>query len=90
MAQGTFYLQLAPLYGWSPRASDDDKPINGLKAVGLTQKKPARPFANTIVVKLTVEVPAEAFRPLAPEAVITIPASLIQSPALQVMAEELA
>lgn len=83
--RATFYIQLEPEYPYY-RGSDAD-PV-AAKAVRLTQSKPDKPKPGTVIVKLTVELPAAAFRPLQPEAVITIPDNLTQAVPLEVTAED--
>lgn len=71
------YLQVEPRdrdydrttgrYDGTPRAA---------AVVGSTVKRPDRPKAGTVVVKVTLRIPAAAFNPLRPEAVVLIPASL--------------
>jgi hypothetical protein len=45
-----------------------------------SNSRPDEPAAGCVVVKLRLRIPAEAFEPLAPEAVIDVPADLIQRP----------
>lgn len=45
-----------------------------------TTKKPAKPIPGCVVVKVRVQVPAAAFEPLEPEAVVQVPVSLVQEP----------
>jgi len=45
-----------------------------------TQKKPDRPDPGCVVVKVQLRIPHEAWDPFQPEAVIDVPADLIQHP----------
>lgn len=81
-----FFVQLEPEFARSYITGEDI--VRSVKAVNITQKRPGRPKPGTVVVKLTVEVPAAAFLPLRPEAVITIPAELTAPHPLEVIAED--
>lgn len=83
----TFYVQVEPDYVLGYRPSDT-APIRGARAVGLTQKRPQRQKPGSVLIKLTVRMPDAAFRALHPEAVITIPDSLIQGEPIEVQAED--
>jgi hypothetical protein len=74
----TFYAQVEPR--WRPYGRDaTGHPIlDTAKVVALTQSKPERPRRGTVQVKLTLRLPAGAFLPLAPEAIIVIPADLVE------------
>lgn len=68
----TFYAQVEP--EWSPWTNyDSEHTLKGAKVVTITQKRPARQRGGTVLLKLTVRVPAGAFLPLRPEAVVVIP-----------------
>lgn len=77
----TFYLQVDPV--WSHY---NPEKVVGAKANRITLNKPGRPRGGAVVVKLTVRLPEEAFLPLQPEAVIIIPADMIQSSSIEVTA----
>ncbi|MBM7788890.1 hypothetical protein [Tenggerimyces flavus] len=67
--EGTAYLQLVPTrYPYE------------LKVVNATQRKPSIVDPDAVVVKVRLRVPCAAFEPLQPEAVITVPAELVQHP----------
>ena len=85
--QAAFYVQLQPEWGWSAGANGD-KPVRSIKAVAMTQSRPTRPKANTVVVKLTVDLPDNAFYPLRPEAVVHIPTDLTEPTVVEVAAED--
>lgn len=71
----TVYLQVEPQ--WSSWKKVDGEPaLDGAKVVAFTLKKPDRPRSGTVTVKLAIVIPAGAFLPLRPEAVVTIPESL--------------
>lgn len=70
------YLQITrPRYGYSYGG-------RWISAVArrLTVQRPEQPLPGAVVVKLTLRIPDEAFEPLRPQAVIDIPADLIQRP----------
>lgn len=70
--RATFYVEIeAERYGFSGSVAR----IKGRK---LFQKRPKD--AAGVVVKLVIEVPDAAFEPLAPEAVIVVPESMVQHP----------
>lgn len=67
--KGTAYLQVvATRYPYE------------LKVVKATQKKPTVIEPDSVVVKVTIQIPRAAFEPLQPEAVVTVPAELVQHP----------
>lgn len=45
-----------------------------------TQKRPEIVEPGCVVVKVRVRIPASAFEPLQPEAVVTVPEDLVQRP----------
>jgi hypothetical protein len=57
------------------------------KLVNATAKKPARPKSGAIVVKVEFNIPASAFEPLSPEAIITIEEGLARQ-VVQVVAAD--
>jgi hypothetical protein len=74
----TFYLQLEP--SW-PRHRDPDgssQPV-GFSVARITKSRPQRPQGGTLTVKLTLQVPGEAFLPLRPAAEVVIPAHLLET-----------
>lgn len=80
----TFYVQLDPsLYG------GDNPRVREIRAVALTQKRPAKQRAGTVLVKLTVRVPDAAFLPLRPEAIIIVPETMTSLAPIQVEAEDI-
>ncbi len=55
--------------------------------VAVTQRKPDQPRRGCIVVKVKLRIPVEGWDPFQPEAVIDVPADLVQHP-IEVDAEE--
>lgn len=53
----------------------------------VTQERPGKVAAGCIVVKIRLRIPAEAWEPFRPEAVIDVPADLVQHP-VEVVAED--
>lgn len=81
----TFYVQIEP--EWSHWVdSSGDRQVRGIKAVGITQKRPDRPRSGVIVAKLTVRVPDAAFLPLRPEAIVVVPADMVATSPIEVEA----
>lgn len=82
--EATFYVQVAGSFftiGGTAR-------VRSLSAVAMTQKRPTRPRPGTVTVKLTVRVPDAALLPLAPEAVIVIPETMVLPNPIEVEAED--
>lgn len=77
--EATAYLQLEPgapsAYGKSGWQLRDCATV-----VRCTNSKPAEPIPGCIVVKVKIRVPREAWEPLSPEAIIEVPAELVQRP----------
>lgn len=74
MAKTTFYVQVSPeFYRY------DSTRLSKIRATALTQKRPTsvRGRNGTVTVKLTLDIPDEAFMPLQPEAVIKVPSDLV-------------
>ena len=84
------YLQLAPQ--WSPaystywRDAAGNRILEGAKVVRHTLTRPERPAAGTVLVKVTLRLPAGAFLPLQPEAIVVVPDSMIVTTPLEVEA----
>ncbi|WP_284761556.1 hypothetical protein [Curtobacterium sp. MEB011] len=71
------YLQVRPRNRWVPshkRGTAEE--IEGAAVVRVTQNRPEKPEPGTLTVKVRLRIPKRAFLPLAPEAVIDIPADL--------------
>lgn len=66
---GTAYLQVRP--GRYP---------TDLRVIKATQRRPDVVEADCVVVKVRLRIPAKAFDPLQPEAVVTVPEDLVQHP----------
>ena len=82
----TFYVQVEP--EWSTYPVHGEKTLRGAKAARLTQTRPGKPVGGTVLVKLTVRLPAGAFLPLRPEAVVVIPEGLTEVQPVEVIAED--
>lgn len=84
MARTTFYAQVKPTF-WN--SWGDQRPrVQAINVVKTTQKKPKAQLGGTVMVKLTLDIPDEAFLPLEPEAVIVVPASLVTAKPIEVEA----
>jgi hypothetical protein len=73
----TFYAQVEPEWGRSA-SYDPEPPIRRVRVARITLTRPDRPKPGVVVVKLTLRIPAAAFYPLQPEAVVEIPTELTQ------------
>lgn len=83
----TFYAQVEP--DWSGYTTGaGDRVLRGAKAVAITQKRPSRPKSGSVLVKLTVRIPAAAFLPLRPEAIVVIPEGMTVTTPVEVVAED--
>lgn len=74
----TFHAQVEPVYRWG-----SDK-VTAAKVVRLTQGPPGRPQAGTVLVKLTLRLPATVFQPLTPAVIAVVPEAFVQ-PAIEVV-----
>jgi hypothetical protein len=78
----TFYAQV----------EKKERYINGKWVSGqvtkITQEKPATTPKDTVTVRLTVELPREAFEAYAPSAVIKIPTNLVSGQPMHVIVED--
>lgn len=86
----TFYVQIEPRWK-EPRWYLDaagNAILQAAKAVGITQERPRKQKPGTVLAKLTVRIPAGAFLPLAPEAVVVIPESMLVVEPLEVVATD--
>jgi hypothetical protein len=83
----TFYAQVEPEWGYA-YAGDEDKPLRAAKVANVTQKRPTHPKPGTVLVKLTLRIPAAAFYPLRPEAIIIVPESLTEATPVEAIADD--
>jgi hypothetical protein len=84
----TLYLQVEPEWGsaFGIDRDDGERPLRGAKAVRMTQSRPREPLGGAVLVKITVRLPASAFYPLRPEAVVVIPEGYTETTPLEVLA----
>ncbi len=83
------YLQVEPrgrAYDYETRRRDGS--ATSAAVVGTTVKRPDRPRPGTVVVKITLRIPAAAFDPLRPEAVVIIPTDLTDPHPVEVEAQD--
>ncbi|MBE9924452.1 hypothetical protein G8C93_00910 [Cellulosimicrobium cellulans] len=59
-----------------PDAESGLRPIESARVVALRQGRPAKLERDEVAVKVTVRLPVEAFEPLTPAAVVTVPTDL--------------
>jgi hypothetical protein len=57
-----------------------DKVVHAAKVARVTQNPPAQLSKDQVAVRVTIRLPAKAFDPLKPEALVVIPEELIQHP----------
>jgi hypothetical protein len=82
----TFHVQIEP--DWSRwETTNGEKLVTGAKMTNATQARPSKQKPGSVLIKLTVRLPKSAFYPLRPEAVVVIPASLIETASVEVTAE---
>jgi hypothetical protein len=63
--------------------------VRSAKVVRATQKAPGdAQLPGTVLVKITLDIPENAFLPLRPEAIVTIPADFAIAKAIEVVAED--
>lgn len=62
------------------RSRYGDKSVRTAKVVRVTQGKPASLSGDQIAVRVKIRLPAKAFDPLEPDALIIVPEELIQRP----------
>lgn len=84
----SFYVQLEPVFSSYVRSSDGEHPLREVRATRITQKRPTKPMSGSVTIKLTIDIPEEAFYPLRPEATVTIPADLTAVTPIEVEAEQ--
>lgn len=85
--EATFYVQLEPEWSNYWRDADGEAVLSGVSAARMTKKRPDRPKSGTVTAKLTMVLPASAFLPLRPAAVITVPADALETTPLEVIVE---
>ena len=83
------YLQVEPRRrAWNYDTRRNDGPARDAAVVATTARRPAKPRAGTVVVKVTLRIPAAAFEPLRPEAVVVIPTDLTEPHPIEVEAQD--
>ena len=81
----TFYVQIEPEWTSWRQDADGEQILSGAKAARITQSKPGRPKPGTVTAKLTLRLPASAFLPLRPHAIVTVPADAVSTTPLEVV-----
>lgn len=82
----TFYAQVEPQWRTWGVGPDGDPILTGAKVSTVTQGRPNKPRSGTVMVKLTLRLPANAFLPLRPEAIVVVPETLTET-TVEVVAE---
>lgn len=80
------YLQVEP--EWAAWMIDGVPVLRGAKAVNLTKRMPREQRGGTVLVKLAIRLPAAAFLPLRPSAVVIIPDNLTIAEPIEVTVED--
>ncbi len=71
------YLQVEPREReYNPETRRWDGAVTDATVVATTKTRPGKPRAGTVTVKVTLRIPARAFDPLSPEAVVIIPTDM--------------
>ena len=84
----TMYVQVAPEFHRWLADSAGNRLLEGAKLANATIKAPEQQKPGTVLLKLTVRVPAGAFLPLAPQAVVVIPEGMTVTEPIEVEAGE--
>ena len=72
MARCTAYLQIEPTFRrWVDQSGRHG--VASVTAKRVSKKRPTAPLPGTMLVKITLEIPDEAFMPLEPKATIVVP-----------------
>jgi len=74
------YAQVEPIWGYESRGLA--KSLRGASVVRLTQSHPRQPIGGTVLVKLALRIPKEAFLPLRPPTLVVDAA--VAQPVLEV------
>lgn len=77
----TFYAQVEPRWARPHPYWDDasgNPHLEGAAVIALTQSRPRKPRSGVVVTKLTLRLPASAFLPLQPEAIVVVPSDMIE------------
>jgi len=80
-----FYVQIEPEFS-NYVNRDGERSLRGIKAVGITQKRPVKPRRGVVIAKLTLRIPSAAFLPLRPEAIVVVPQSMVATSPIEVEA----
>lgn len=64
------FLVLTPTWGYKPPGGEAS--LRGFRISRLTRSRPSQIKGDELVMKVSIQVPARAFRPLAPEVVIDV------------------
>lgn len=87
MPKATFYVQIEPEFSDYRKDPDGEPTVIGAKAKRITQSKPDITLPNAVVVKLSLDIPASAFKPLRPSVEVVIPDTHVQ-PAISIIVED--
>lgn len=85
----TCFLQVEPRWrhtGYYGSDASGHPLLDDAKVVAITQERPKKQRSNTVLCKITLRIPAGAFLPLAPEAVVVIPEGLVTAEPIEVEA----
>lgn len=82
------YVQVEPEWYRYGSAGSDERPLTGAKFARATQQRPTSPKPGAVLLKLTLRIPAAAFYPLRPEAIVVVPETLTEATPVEVTAED--
>ncbi|MGM7422993.1 hypothetical protein [Cellulosimicrobium sp. CpK407] len=90
-ADATAYLVIrAERNAWRPPDPETGlRPVRGARVVALRQGRPAKLERDEVAVKVTVRLPTEAFEPLTPTAIVTVPTDLALRGPIEVNARDM-
>lgn len=82
------YLQVEPTWrdGRWERDANGELVLDGAKVARMTLGRPPRPKPGTVLVKVVLRLPAVAFLPLRPEAIVVVPEAMVEGVPLEVVA----
>lgn len=79
MAKATAYLIIEATRGYGLRDPETGlRPVTSARVVASRANRPAKLERDQVAVKVTVDVPDQAFAPIMPAALVVVPDDLIQ------------
>lgn len=79
MAKATAYLIIEATRGYGLRDPETGlRPVTSARVVASRANRPAKLERDQVAVKVTVDVPDQAFAPIMPAALVVVPTDLVQ------------